>query len=236
MREALVARGQWQGEIWNRRRNGEIYPEWLTINAVRNDAGQVVNYVGVFSDITKRKVAEEQMLFLAHHDGLTSLPNRGLFIERLNHAVARAHRTQDKIALLFLDIDNFKQINDTLGHHIGDQLLQIVAQRLSSCVREGDTVARLGGDEFTILLESLNQPDDVAPIARKIIDTLIQPMRLDGQEISVTASVGISLYPSDSERPDELIKCADTAMYDVKKEGRNNFRFFNAAVKEARTA
>jgi diguanylate cyclase (GGDEF)-like protein/PAS domain S-box-containing protein len=236
MHEAITTHSHWQGEIWNRRRNGEIYPEWLTINAVRNDEGQVVNYVGVFSDISKRKAAEEQMLFLANHDGLTSLPNRGLFIERLNHAVARAHRTKDKIALLFLDVDNFKKINDTQGHHIGDQLLQLVAQRLSSCVREGDTVARLGGDEFTILLESINQPDDVPPIARKIIEALTQPMQLDGQELVVGASIGISLYPRDSEIPAELIKCADTAMYNVKKSGRNNFRFFSADMNEVRAA
>jgi diguanylate cyclase (GGDEF)-like protein len=203
---------------------------------VKDDAGTIVNYVGVFSDITRRKMAEEQMQFLAHHDGLTSLPNRGLFLERLNHAIARAHRTQDQIALLFLDIDNFKQINDTLGHHVGDQLLQIVAQRLTSCVREGDTVARLGGDEFTIILESINHADDVAPIARKIIAALSLPMPIDGQELTVGASIGISLYPADSERADELLKLADTAMYHVKKEGRNNFRFFNSAMKEARAA
>jgi diguanylate cyclase (GGDEF)-like protein/PAS domain S-box-containing protein len=233
MHEEISSKGHWQGEIWNRRRNGEIYPEWLTINAVRDDAGQVVNYVGVFSDITKRKAAEEQMLFLAHHDGLTSLPNRGLFVERLSHAIARAHRTQDKMALMFLDIDHFKQINDTLGHHVGDQLLQLVARRLTACVREGDTVARLGGDEFTVILESITQPGDVPPIAQKIIAALAQPMLLDGQELVVTASIGISLYPHDSEEPDELIKCADAAMYAAKKEGRNRVRFFTAAMKDA---
>jgi diguanylate cyclase (GGDEF)-like protein/PAS domain S-box-containing protein len=232
MHAEIASKGHWQGEIWNRRRNGEIYPEWLTINVVKNDAGQIVNHVGVFSDITKRKAAEEQMLFLAHHDGLTSLPNRGLFSERLNHAVARAHRTQDKMAVMFMDIDNFKQVNDSLGHHTGDQLLQVVAQRLTACVREGDTVARLGGDEFTVILESISRSDDASLIAQKIIHALTQPMLLDGQELAVTASVGISLYPHDSQQPDELIKYADAAMYAAKKKGGDNFQLFTAAMKE----
>lgn len=150
MFDELATNGHWQGEIWNRRRNGEVYPEWLTINTVRNDEGQIVNYVGVFADITKRKAAEEQMQFLAYHDGLTGLPNRGLFLDRLHHAVSHAHRNHTIVAVMFIDVDNFKPINDTLGHHIGDQLLQTVAQRLVASVREADTVARLGGDEFTI--------------------------------------------------------------------------------------
>ena len=232
MHEELAANGLWQGEVWNRRRNGELYPEWLTINTVRNDGGNVVNYVAVFSDITKRKAAEEQMLFLAHHDGLTSLPNRGLFVERLRHAIAHAHRNREKVAVMFLDLDKFKQINDTLGHHVGDQLLQVVAQRLTTCVREDDTVARLGGDEFTVILESLANTGDVPHVAQKIIDSLSRPMLLDGHEITVTVSVGISLYPADSEQSDDLIKYADTAMYLAKKVGRNNFQFFIASMKE----
>lgn len=232
MREDIGVIGHWQGEIWNRRRNGELYLEWLTINTVRNDDGQVVNYVAVFSDITKRKAAEEQMLFLAHHDGLTSLPNRGLFVERLRHAIAHAHRNREKVAVMFLDLDKFKQINDTLGHHVGDQLLQVVAQRLTTCVREDDTVARLGGDEFTVILESIANTGDVPHVAQKIIDSLSRPMLLDGHEITVTVSVGISLYPADSEQSDDLIKYADTAMYLAKKGGRNNFQFFIAAMKE----
>ncbi len=232
MWEDLTESGHWQGEIWNRRRNGEIYPEWLTINPVRNDAGQVVNYVGVFSDITKRKAAEEQMQFLAYHDGLTSLPNRGLFLDRLHHAVAHAHRNRAMVAVMFIDLDNFKLINDTLGHHVGDQLLQVVAQRLVASVREADTVSRLGGDEFTVILESIGSGDDVPLIVQKIIDTLSCPMLIDGHEISMTASIGISLYPDDAEQPDDLLKCADTAMYIAKKNGRNKFLFFSAGMKE----
>lgn len=229
MQEALAAHGHWQGEIWNRRRNGEIYPEWLTINTVRNTRGEAVNYVGVFSDITKRKAAEKQMQFLAYHDGLTGLPNRELFFDRLEHAIAHAHRNRRMVAVLFLDLNRFKQVNDTLGHHVGDQLLQRVAQRLTASVREGDTVARLGGDEFTVVLESIGQASDVSCVARKIMDALSQPMQLDGHEIGVTTSIGISLYPTDGVQPEALIKCADTAMYLAKQDGRNNFRFFSAA-------
>lgn len=232
MWEELSTNGHWQGEIWNRRRSGEIYPEWLTINPVRNETGQIVNYVGVFSDITKRKAAEEQMQFLAYHDGLTGLPNRGLFLDRLHHAVAYAHRNRAMVAVMFIDLDNFKPINDTLGHHVGDQLLQVVAQRLAASVREADTVARLGGDEFTIILESIADGGDIPLIVQKIIDTLSCPMLIDGHDISITASIGISLYPDDGQQPDGLLKCADTAMYLAKKSGCNNFRFFSAEMKE----
>jgi len=232
MREDIAATGHWQGEIWNRRRTGETYPEWLTINAVSSDDGKVTNYVGVFSDITTRKVAEEQVLFLAYHDGLTGLPNRSLFIDRLRHAIVHAHRDRAKVAVMFLDLDNFKQINDTLGHHIGDQLLQLVAQRLTSCMREGDTVARLGGDEFTVVLESIANTGDIAYVSQKIIDTLSRPLLLDGHEITVTSSIGVSVYPDDSEESDDLIRYADAAMYRAKEGGRNNFLFFIAPGKE----
>lgn len=229
MQKELAANGHWQGEIWNRRRSGEIYPEWLTINTIRNTSGEAVNFVGVFSDITKRKAAEKQMQFLAYHDGLTGLPNRELFFDRLEHAIAHAHRNRRMVAVMFLDLNKFKQINDTLGHHVGDQLLQRVAQRLTASVREDDTVARLGGDEFTVVLESIVQAGDVSSVARKIMAALSQPMQLDEHEIDVTTSIGISLYPTDGEQPEALIKCADTAMYLAKQDGRNNFRFFSAA-------
>lgn len=232
MGDELAANGYWQGEIWNRRRNGEIYPEWLTISSVKDDGGRIANYVGVFSDITKRKAAEEQMQFLAYHDGLTSLPNRELFLDRLHHAIAHAHRHRDMVAVMFLDLDNFKPVNDTLGHHIGDQLLQVVAQRLVACVREADTVARLGGDEFTVILESIADADDVAHIARKINAALAEPLRIDDHEIRTSASIGISLYPTHERQAAELIKCADTAMYVAKKGGRDNFCFYTADMKE----
>ncbi len=226
MRDDIAATGHWQGEIWNRRRTGETYPEWLTINAVRSDEGEVLNYVGVFSDITKRKSAEDQVLFLAHHDGLTGLPNRALFVDRLRHAIAHAHRERVKVAVMFLDLDNFKHVNDTLGHHIGDQLLQMTAQRLTSCMREGDTVARLGGDEFTVVLESIANNGEIDCVSQKIIETLSRPLRLDGTDIAITVSIGVSVYPDDSKDSDELIKYADTAMYRAKEGGRNNAMFF----------
>lgn len=232
MWDELNAHGHWQGEIWNRRRNGEIYPEWLTINMVRNDAGEVLNYIGVFSDITKRKAVEQRMQFLAYHDGLTGLPNRGLFLDRLHHAVAHAHRSKEMVAVMFLDLDGFKPVNDTLGHHIGDQLLQVVAQRLLASVREADTVARLGGDEFTIVLESITDADDVPLIAGKIIAAVSEAIRIDDHAIGTTPSVGISVYPADATQPEELLRLADMAMYAAKKDGGGRFRFFTADMKE----
>ena len=229
MQNDLNVHGHWQGEIWNRRRSGEIYPEWLTINTVRNAEGEAVNFVGVFSDITQRKAAEKQMQFLAYHDGLTGLPNRTLLFDRLEHAIAHARRNRHMVAVMFLDLNRFKQINDTLGHHVGDQLLQMVAQRLSASVREGDTVARLGGDEFIVVLESVAQAGDVSSVVQKIMAALSQPMQLDGHETGVTTSIGISLYPTDGAQPEALIKCADAAMYLAKQGGHGHFRFFNAA-------
>lgn len=226
MREDLASCGHWQGEIWNKRRNGEIYAEWLTINAVKDDDGQLTHYVAVFSDITMRKAAEDQMRFLAHHDALTSLPNRVLLLERLRRAIPHAQRNHKKIAVMFLDLDRFKQINDTLGHAVGDQLLRIVAQRLTAGVRAEDTVARLSGDEFVVVLEEIQDGDDLPTIARKIVASLAQPTIMEGHELGITASIGISLYPDHAKDADSLIKHADSAMYLAKEAGRNNFRFY----------
>ena len=220
--------GRWQGEIWNRRKNGEIYPEWLSINVVKNAQGAVTNYIAIFSDITERKAAEDRVWHLAHHDVLTGLPNRMLLVERLGHALAHAHRNQRMVAVIFLDLDRFKVINDTFGHSLGDQLLQVVAQRLVACVREDDTVARLGGDEFTVILEDIGDTRGIAGVAQKIIDTLSQPTPLDGHEVSITTSIGISVYPGDDDQAESLIKHADAAMYLAKSKGRNNFQFFTA--------
>lgn len=228
MRATLTAEGHWQGEIWNKRHNGEIYAEWLTINAVRDNDGKVTNYVAVFSDITMRKAAEEQMRFLAHHDALTSLPNRSLLTERLNRAIPHARRNHRKVAVLFLDLDRFKQVNDTLGHQAGDQLLCIVAQRLTACVRAEDTVARLAGDEFVLVLEEIQDADALPPIARKIVAALGQPIVLEGRDVQVTTSIGISLFPEHGKNGEDLIKHADAAMYLAKNAGRNNFKFYKA--------
>jgi diguanylate cyclase (GGDEF)-like protein/PAS domain S-box-containing protein len=227
---SLREAGQWRGEIWNRRKSGETYLEWLTISAVRNEHGETTNYVAVFSDITSRKLAEERLNYLANHDALTGLPNRTLFMERLTLALAHAHRNAKMTAVMFFDLDRFKIVNDTLGHTAGDALLQEVARRVVSCLREDDTVARLGGDEFTIILEGLGDEQDVAPIAQKITDILAVPMNLSGQEVFITASIGISVYPNDGADAAALVKNADAAMYRAKDLGKNNYQFFKAEM------
>lgn len=225
MYASLEKDGHWQGEIWNRKRNGEIIAVWMTINTVKDDDGKVCNYVSIFSDITHRKAAEEQMHFLAYHDALTSLPNRILFNDRLSHAIAHASRNKRMVGVMLIDLDRFKQINDTLGHPAGDQLLQNIAQRLTACIREEDTAARLGGDEFVLILEGITAIDDLANIAAKIVNSLAQPVTLGKQELVVTTSLGIAVYPHDAKRADGLVKRADEALYAAKAAGRNNFKF-----------
>jgi diguanylate cyclase (GGDEF)-like protein len=226
MWKSLRLAGQWRGEIWNRRKNGEIYPEWLSISVVKNARGEVINYIAIFSDITKRKEAEQRIEFLAHYDSLTRLPNRALFADRLKRALVIANRNEKKAALLFLDLDRFKDINDTLGHLAGDLLLQSVAERVRSCVRESDTICRLGGDEFMILLEDINGRDDVEGVAQKIISVMSGPHQLGEHQITVTFSIGAALYPDDAGDDETLIQQADRAMYRAKEGGRNNFQFF----------
>lgn len=230
MWDSINREGQWFGEIWNRRKNGELYPEWLNINVVRDEKGQVSHYVGVFSDITTIKQSELDLEFLAHHDPLTELPNRMLFEDRLSHALQTAHRQQGMVALLFLDLDRFKIINDTMGHQCGDTLLQMVAERLQGCLREQDTVARLGGDEFTIILENIHDIDEITAVAKKIQAALASPIYIDGQQFYITTSIGISLYPNDGTNSEALVKNADTAMYRAKEKGRNNHEFYSAEL------
>jgi diguanylate cyclase (GGDEF)-like protein/PAS domain S-box-containing protein len=230
---SLNTTGRWQGEIWNRRKSGEIYPEWLTINAVRNAEGELVNYVAVFSDISGIKQSQAQLAHLAHHDPLTDLPNRLLFHDRLGHALSRAHRDDAQLAVLFIDLDRFKHINDSLGHLAGDGLLQEVARRLTGAVRQEDTVARMGGDEFTLLLEDLRRPEDAAVLARKLLDALARPYAIAGKELFVTASVGISLYPRDGASAEELVRNADAAMYQAKDDGRNGYHFYTPELTAA---
>ena len=223
MYDALGKTGHWQGEVWNRRSDGQVYVEWLTINVVKNDAGKVSNYVAVFSDITNRKAAEERMSFLAQHDALTSLPNRVLLGDRLARAIAHAQRNKLRLAVVFLDLDDFKLVNDSIGHHAGDRVLQVVAQRLISCVRSEDTVARLGGDEFVVVIEELGKDTDVSEIAAKILDAMAQPFHLESRSLNVRCSIGISLYPDAGATPEELIRHADAAMYQAKGKGANTF-------------
>ncbi|AFL74064.1 putative bifunctional diguanylate cyclase/phosphodiesterase [Thiocystis violascens] len=226
----LLETGHWRGEIWNRRKSGEVYPEWLTISAVPDDQGRVTHYVGVFSDITHLKEAQKQIDFLAYHDALTHLPNRTLFRDRLVHALAHARRETRTLAVLFIDLDRFKTVNDTLGHPVGDELLLQVSRRMSEAIRADDTLARLGGDEFVLLLEDADSAQRAATVARKLLECLASSMRVSGHELTVTASLGISLYPTDGEDADTLIRHADRAMYEAKQRGRNNFQFFTQAL------
>ncbi|MDD2776660.1 MAG: diguanylate cyclase [Gallionella sp.] len=223
----IEATGQWSGEIWNRRKNGETYPEWLSIGAVKNAQGQVINYISLFSDITKRKEAEQRIEFLAHYDSLTKLPNRALFADRLRRSLACAHRQKSKVGLMFLDLDKFKDINDTLGHLAGDHLLKSVAERLKSCVRASDTVCRQGGDEFLVLLEEIHTPEDVSLVAEKIMLAMSAPHSLGGIDKVITFSIGAAIYPDHAADDEMLTRCADQAMYLAKESGRNNFRLFH---------
>ncbi|MCG6932702.1 MAG: EAL domain-containing protein [Gallionella sp.] len=232
MWHALKTEGKWQGEIWDRRKNGDIYPKWLSISAVKNADGIVTHFVASHIDITERKAAEEEIEHLAFYDLLTQLPNRRLLIDRLQHATASSARSGRKGALLFIDLDNFKILNDTLGHDIGDLLLQQVAKRLSTCVREGDTVARLGGDEFMLILEGLSEHPVEAgaqteTVSEKILITLSEPYRLGVHESRSTPSIGATVFSGHELSLEELMKQADIAMYQSKKAGRNTMRFFD---------
>ncbi|WP_137937868.1 EAL domain-containing protein [Chitinivorax sp. B] len=222
----LKATNYWQGEIWNRRKNGEIFPEWLTISLLRKDNGDICNFIATFSDISERKAQAEHIQFLANFDVLTQLPNRQLFKDRVHTAIAAAHRARTRLAMLFIDLDRFKNINDSLGHHVGDTLLQMVADRLQQVVRDSDTVARLGGDEFVVMLTDLRHGEDAAPSAQKVINIITQPYTVQNHELRLTPSIGISVYPDDGEDFETLVKNADAAMYHAKDSGRNNYQFF----------
>jgi len=226
----LLSTGHWEGEIWNRRHNGEIYPQWLSIAALRDEQGRLLECVAVFSDITQRKRHEERIHHQANYDTLTELPNRSLFLDRLKHAIAGARREPQMFGLLFIDLDHFKAVNDTLGHHVGDRLLQQTAARLQGCVRATDTVARLGGDEFTVILQPIRQAEDAIRVATQVLDRLTQPFKLDDQTVFVSASIGITIYPTDARTADALLRNADMAMYRAKEEGRNTYHVFTTAM------
>ncbi len=241
MWERIYREHSWEGEIWNKRKNGEIYPEYLTITAVNNQHGLVVNYVATFTDISANKAAEKRIEQLAFYDPLTNLPNRRMLTDRLQQALASSFRTGKQGAILFIDLDHFKTINDTLGHAVGDQLLQQVAQRLNACVREGDTVARLGGDEFVVMLEDLStaaieSAEQVEVVGEKILASLSEPYVLPKHELNNTPSIGATLFNGTLQSVDDLLKQADIAMYQVKQEGRNSLRFFDPKMQSAITA
>ncbi|CAA7625160.1 EAL domain-containing protein [Magnetospirillum sp. SS-4] len=230
MWRSILAEGRWQGEIWNRRKNGSVFVAWESIVAVKDDGGVVRYFIGSFSDITEQVEAQRHILRLAHYDVLTELPNRVLFHDRLERAVVHATRHDRQAALLFLDLDGFKKVNDTLGHRAGDELLKEVAVRLRQCVRMTDTIARLGGDEFTIILDEISSPADAAVVADKVLVQLSAPILIEGREMYVGASIGISLYPDDGRTGEELLKHADTAMYQAKAGGKGRHNFYTAEM------
>jgi diguanylate cyclase (GGDEF)-like protein/PAS domain S-box-containing protein len=237
MWESINSTGTWEGEIQNRRKNGEIFPANLNITAVKDSAGTVTNYVAMLTDITLKSEAAEKIKHLAFYDSLTGLPNRRLLTDRLHQASSSSARSGREGALLFIDLDNFKDINDVLGHDIGDLLLQQAAQRLASCIREGDTVARMGGDEFVVLLEELStqaieSATQTKTVAEKILAALNRPYRLASHEYHCTASIGATLFSDHHQSGEELLKRADIALYQAKKAGRNTLRFFNPKMQE----
>ncbi len=220
---ALRDEGCWKGEIFNRRKNGEIYPEWLAVNAARDEKGNILSYISVFSDLSRILQTERRLAYLAHHDMLTGLPNRLLFQDRLGQVLAQARRTATPFTLIFIDLDRFKQINDSLGHEIGDIVLKEAAARLSGAVREVDTVARLGGDEFVIIAPELGTPEAVAVVCRKVIAALGEVIEIDGHELFIGGSLGCAIWPQHGEDENALLKNADHAMYQAKAAGGNNF-------------
>ena len=232
---ALHESGYWQGELWDLRKDGMIYPKWAAISAIHDAKGELTNYIASFTDISERKAAEARIDHLAHHDALTGLFNRYSLENRLAQSLLAARRENQQLAVIFIDLDRFKVINDTLGHHVGDLLLIEVANRLSACVRESDIVARLGGDEFVVTLTSLANDMDAALVAKKIVATLGDTYEIEGKQLHTTPSVGISLFPANGEDVDTLMKKADTAMYHAKEKGRNNFQFFSPAMTDAAT-
>jgi diguanylate cyclase (GGDEF)-like protein/hemerythrin-like metal-binding protein/PAS domain S-box-containing protein len=227
---SLLKDGHWEGEIWNRRKTGEVYPEWLSINTIHKDDGTILRHLALFSDITKKKEAEDIVKFQANFDSLTLLPNRRLFMDRLEQSVKHANRSKFFTALLFLDLDCFKEVNDAFGHQIGDMVLIEAARRIKESVRDVDTVARLGGDEFTVILSELPEPKGVERVARQIIRKLGEPFTLGEEIISISGSIGIALYPENGTSVESLVKNADQAMYLAKNSGRNCFCFFDSTL------
>ncbi|ODB87551.1 hypothetical protein A3195_00910 [Candidatus Thiodiazotropha endoloripes] len=226
MWQQLEQNGVWQGTIWNRRKNGEVYPEWLSIEALTDRRGDVTHYTAVFSDLSKHKDIHNQIHLMAYYDSLTGLPNRQLFSDRLDLSLSLARREKQKVALFFMDLDRFKDINDSLGHTTGDQLLNAVANRLTNSLRQSDTIARLGGDEFTVILSGIQDNEKALNVANKILDCFQQPFRVGRRDIHISTSIGISLYPEHSTDSEHLVRHADTAMYQAKEAGKNRFMLY----------
>ncbi len=232
MWDSINETGHWSGELWNRRKNGELFLEWINITVIHDAQGKVTHYASVFSDITQRAVAEEKIRHLAHHDPLTNLPNRALFRDRLGQALLQAQREQTKLAVVYLDVDHFKGVNDALGHGAGDELICAVAGTLQETIRESDTVSRLGGDEFAILLPDIGSATMANRLIMKIFNAVSRNYSVAGKDLRVSVSMGVSLYPRDGDNTETLVKRADNAMYLAKRKGRNNYQFFDVALEQ----
>ena len=225
--QSLNSQDMWRGEIWNKRKNGIVFPEWVTITVLRDEQSKAItHYVAVYLDITERKREEERINYLANYDVLTGLPNRYLLSDRLEQALSSAQRNQARIAVMFIDLDHFKNINDSLGHDIGDALLKQVAERFKVCLRRSDTIARQGGDEFVAVLTEFNSADEVIFVAEKMIASLQEKFTLGEYQLSITPSIGVGIYPEDGTTTVELLRNADLAMYRAKESGRNSFQFY----------
>lgn len=234
LREAILREGHWRGELWQRRKDGEEFLSWLQTTEVRDAHGNRTHFVQVLTDITERKRNEQELRYLANYDTLTGLPNRTLLAERLGHAVVRARRGARKVAVLFLDLDRFKHVNDSMGHTAGDRMLKAAGSRLRDNVRDGDTVARIGGDEFTVVLEDLVDAAEAERVAIKLINAFERPLELDdGQDVTISPSIGVSLYPDHGQTPTDLIKFADTAMYQAKERGRKTYMVYTESMDAA---
>ena len=228
----VLADGHFRGEIQDKRKNGEPYTAYTIISVVTNEYGNITNYVAFARDISKQKEKEKEIHSLAFYDSLTGLANRRLFEDHLHEALSRAKRHEQKVAVIFMDMDNFKNINDTFGHHVGDQFLQEVARRIANTIRDEDTLSRIGGDEFTLLLEEISGLEDAAHAAERIIEQIRKPFEIGTDKFSSAISLGISIYPDDSEDFNKLLTYADKAMYHVKNSGKNNFEFYNSTMNQ----
>jgi diguanylate cyclase (GGDEF)-like protein len=229
---SIIATGSWQGEIWNRNKKGELYAEFINISSVKGKDGEIENFIAIFSDITSMKEHQEKLAYLVNFDPLTGLANRRYLHDRLEHALQLAKRNDDYIAIIFIDLDNFKYVNDTLGHEVGDKLLVQITERLKGVIRESDTLARMGGDEFVLLAEKIEDEDAVAFLAQKIVESLSDSFLMAHNKIFTGASVGISLFPIDGTDIDTLMKKADMAMYQSKEQGKGRFSFFSTELEK----
>jgi diguanylate cyclase (GGDEF)-like protein len=232
MGQGFTTDDHWNGELWIKRKNGEAFPVWLTINSLRDPQGHIHRHIALFTDITQKKQAEDLIWHQANYDALTNLPNRRLFRDRLMQEMKLSQRAGHSLALLLIDLDRFKEVNDTLGHEMGDLLLVDASRRIAACVRETDTVARLGGDEFAAVLPNLADTARVEQVAQAITQVLSEPFQLKDEMANVTASIGIALYPSDAAAPEALLRNADQAMFEVKNRGRDGFSYFTPAMQD----